>query len=128
MRKLIPFLILFIFSIPWTSEARVFSFEKATFGNYLRGNYGLSFANQDSYANSSGWGLDFDKTPTYNLGGEFGFVINSEYLGLRFGAHVISPENIFSSKGEDDAGDTVMEVNSHVSAIFGVGYLEFYFF
>jgi hypothetical protein len=120
------FLILFLALVSSPSEARVFDFAKASFGNYIRGNLGISSAYQDAYGHSSGYGVDFNETPSYMTGVDFGFILSSTAVGFRLGANLVGPESIYDSEGKDSSGDVLFKLNSSTSALLATGHFEVY--
>lgn len=88
--KLLVLSFLFVVGI---SEARVFSMQNAKFSGYVSGSYGASMIKKEFFEGESS-ATAFNKGFDTNLGGDFGFVYSTGYVGWIFGFDFIKPAKI----------------------------------
>ncbi len=114
--------ILFLSSI---ARARVFDMSETRFGGYFSATYGASsvgkkFFEGESSADSYTKGFDT------HMGGEFGFVYNTDHLSWLFGLEIIKPSKI---KGIASAsGTAVYSYTSDISAYIPKAGVEVVFY
>lgn len=75
------------------ADARVFSLQDTQFAGYFSGSYGNSTI-KDSFFESESSATSFSKGFKTNMGGDFGFIYQSGYVGWIFGFEVIKPTKI----------------------------------
>lgn len=96
------------------AEARVFSFANENLAAFIRGGGGISRANQDAFANSSGTQTDFSGPGAqYNFSGEFGFLYASGPLRFRLGIEALSPKKV-EATGKNTSDVDLVKVTSTV--------------
>jgi len=101
-----------VFILTVDAQARVFKLKDSRFAGYLSATYGNSQI-KDSFFESESTATDFSKGFKTNLGGDFGFLYQTGYLGWIFGFEVIKPPKI-SGASATNAGTTLYNYNSDI--------------
>lgn len=122
--RIVP-LILFVFSC--TSFARVFNLHSQTSATYVKGNYGSTNLQQDTYTQRSGANTLIGGEMDFSWGGEIGFMSIQGPVGFRLGLSVINPQKI-TTKGNNSSGTELMTLSSEVYGIYPVAHVDYYFF
>lgn len=124
--RLILFIV-FIFLFSGATQARVFNLHSQTSGTYIKGNYGSSNLQQDTYTQRSGANTLIGGEMDFTWGGEIGFMNIQGPVGFRFGLAVVNPQKI-TTKGNNSSGTELMTLSSEVFGIFPIAHVEYYFF
>jgi hypothetical protein len=95
------FTILFLVSV---AEARIFDMNETSFGGYFNANYGSSKVNKDYFDGESS-ATDFSKGFDTNLGGEFGFIYNTDKISWLFGLEIIKPPKVHGTASQGSTTD-----------------------
>lgn len=94
------FLILFCFV--QIAQARVFNMAETSFGGYFTATYGNSEVKKDYFTGESS-ATSFSKGFSTNMGGEFGFIYNTDKISWLFGLEIIKPAK---TRGSASTGAT----------------------
>ncbi len=105
------------------AEARVFEFSQENFASYLRTTYGPISLGEKPFSQSMGTGVDVDKTSTYMLSAEVGFLYMVENLSFRAGVMLLIPQKFDDITGSAADGTDLYNLESEVftwSPVLGV--------
>lgn len=118
-------ILVLIFILSSSAEARVFDFNKESIAAYLRGTGALSNVGDKAFSKSSGALTDVEGSAKFNFGGEFGVLFAlAPDVSFRAGLELYQAKPVSDGKGKSSAGVEWFDLNSSVFSWGPVGTFE----
>lgn len=123
------FFLIFMFSVPVVSSARVFNITEESFATYLKLSYGTGLENTlvSGADSSSGVDITLDPDHSYMSSGEWGFVYSNRVVGLRLAVELIRPPRWQEREAKNASGTSLYTLNADQSVFIPKAGLEINF-